>query len=48
MGYTTEQRGKRPTVSVPSTGLFLNSTCVRTNQSSEGIIYSVIFIEIIC
>ena len=37
-----------PTVYVPSTGQFLNSTFVRTNQSSEGIISSVVFTEIIC
>ena len=38
MGYTTEHRGRRPKVCVPSTGQFLNSACIRTNQSSTGII----------
>ena len=37
MGFTTEHRGRGPTVFVPGTGQFLNSTCIRTNQSSEGI-----------
>ena len=32
MGYTTKHRGRRPTVFVPGTGQFLNSTCIRTNQ----------------
>ena len=27
---------------MPGTGQFLNSTCIRTNQSSEGIIYSAV------
>ena len=35
MGYTTEHRGRRPKVVVPSTGQFLNSACIRTNQSSK-------------
>ena len=30
---------------VPGTGQFLNSTCIRTNQSSEGIRYSVVLTE---
>ena len=34
MGFTTEH-----TVFVPGTGQFLNSTCIRTNQSSKGIRY---------
>ena len=47
MGYTTEHRGIRPAVAVPSTGQFPNSTCVRTNQSNDGIrYYSVVFTEI--
>ena len=47
MGYTTEHRGRRPNVFVPSTGQFLNSTCIRTNQSSEDIRYSAVITEII-
>ena len=42
MGYTTEHRGRRPKVVVPGTGQFLNSTCIRTNQSNKDIIYSAI------
>ena len=34
MGYITEHRQH---VFVPGTGQFRNSTCIRTNQSSEGI-----------
>ena len=45
MGYTTEHRGRRPEVFVPGTGQFLNSTCIRTNQSNKGIRYSAIFTE---
>ena len=30
---------------MPSTGQFLNSACIRTNQSSKGIIYSAILTE---
>ena len=30
-------RSRRPNVCVPGTGQFLNSTCIRTNQSSEAI-----------
>ena len=37
--------GRRPNVVVPGTGQCLNSTCIRTNQSNEGIIYSVVFTE---
>ena len=40
MGYTTEHRGRIPNVFVPGTGQFLNSTCIRTNQSNKDIIYS--------
>ena len=47
MGFTTEQRGRGPKVFVPGTGQFPNSTCIRTNKSSEGIIYSAILTEII-
>ena len=39
MGFSTEHIGRAPKVCVPGTGQFLNSTCTRTNQSSEGIIY---------
>ena len=35
MGYITEHRDRRPNVVVPITGQFLNSTCIRTNQSSD-------------
>ena len=45
MGYTTEHRGRRPKVVVPGTGQFLNSTCIRTNQSNKYIIYSAILTE---
>ena len=45
MGYITEHRGRRPNVVVPSTGQFLNSTCIRTNQSSEDIKYSAVLTE---
>ena len=47
MGYITEQRGRRQYVFVPGTGQFPNSTCIRTNQSSEGIRYSAVLTEII-
>ena len=47
MGFSTEHRGRLPTVFGPGTGKFLNSTCIRTNQSSEGIRYSAVLIEII-
>ena len=39
MGFSSEHRGRGPKVFVPGTGQFLNSTCIRTNQSSEGIRY---------
>ena len=42
MGYTTEHRDRRRNVFVPGTGQFLNSTCIRTNQSNEGILYIVL------
>ena len=48
MGYTTEHTGRIPNVCVPGTGQFLNSTCIITNQSNEGIRYSVVFTETIC
>ena len=48
MGYTTQHRGRRPAVIVPSTGQFPNSTCVKTNQSNERIRYSVVFTERMC
>ena len=48
MGFSSEHcRGRGPKVFVPGTGQFLNSTCIRTNQSSEGIRYSVVLTEII-
>ena len=47
MGFSSEHRGRGPKVFVPGTGQFLNSTCIKTNQSSEGIRYSVVLIEII-
>ena len=47
MGYTTMHRGRRSNVFVPGTGQFLNSTCIRPNQSREGIIYSAVLTEII-
>ena len=40
-------RGRRQHVFVPGTGPFPNSTCIRTNQSSEGIRYSAVLTEII-
>ena len=39
--------GRGPTLFVPGTGHFLNSTCIITNQSSKGIIYNAILTEII-
>ena len=45
MGYTAEHTGRRPKVAVPGTGQFINSTCIRTNQSNKGIIYSAILTE---
>ena len=47
MGFSSEHRGRGLKVFVPGTGQLLNSTCIRTNQSSEGIIYSVVLTEII-
>ena len=45
MGNTTEHRGRRPNVFVPGTEQFLNSTCIRTNQSNKDIRYSAILTE---
>ena len=45
MGYTTEHRCRIQKVVVPDTGQFLDSTCIRTNQSNKGIIYSAILTE---
>ena len=45
MGFTTEHRGRGPKVFVPGTGHFLNSACIRTNQSSEGIRHSAVLTE---
>ena len=45
MGFSSEHRGRGPKVFVPGTGQCLNSTCIRTNQSSEGIRYSVVLTE---
>ena len=47
MGFTTEHRGRGQKVVVPGTGQFPNSTFIRTNESSKGIIYSAILTEII-
>ena len=47
MGFNTEHRGRGPNVFVPGTGQFLNSACIRTNQSSEGIRHSAVLTEII-
>ena len=47
MGFTTEHRDRGPNVFVHGTGQFPNSTCIRTNQSSDVIIYSAIITEII-
>ena len=47
MIFTMEHRVRGPKVFVPGTGQFLNSTCIRTNQSSEGIRYSAVLTEII-
>ena len=43
--HTTEHRGRGPTVFVPGTGQFLNSTCIRTNQSRKSIRYCAILTE---
>ena len=40
MGFTTEHRGRGPKVFVSGTGQLLNLTCIRINQSSEGIRHS--------
>ena len=40
MGYITEHRGRRQHVFVPGTGQFPNSTCIRTNQSSDLVLSS--------
>ena len=45
IGYTTDHRGRIPSVCVPGTGQFLNSKCIRTNQSSKGIRYSAAITE---
>ena len=45
MRYITEHRGRRQHVFVPGTGQFPNSTCIRTNQSSEGIRSSAVLTE---
>ena len=45
MGYITEHRGTKRNVCVPSTGQLINSTCIRTNQSSEDIRYSAVLTE---
>ena len=42
MGLATEHRGRGPKVFVPGTGQFLNSTCIRTNQSRKSIRYTVV------
>ena len=38
MGFTTEHRGRIPKVCVRSTGQFLNSACIRTNQSAARVL----------
>ena len=43
--FTTEHRGRGPNVVVPGTGQFLNSTCIRTNQSRKSIRYSAVIPE---
>ena len=45
MGFTTEHRDRGPKVCVPGTGQFPNSTCIRTNQSSEGIRYTAVVLS---
>ena len=42
MGFSTEHMGRGPKVFGPVTGQCLNSTCIRTNQSREGIRYSAV------
>ena len=48
--HYTEHRciARRPKVFVPDTGQFLDSTCIRTNQSNKGIRYSAILTERTC
>ena len=41
----TLHRGRRQHVFVPGTGPFPNSTCIRTNQSSESVRYSAVLTE---
>ena len=45
MGFTTDTGVEDQRFCVPGTGQFLNSTCIRTNQSSEGIRYNVVLTE---
>ena len=45
MGFTTEHRGRGLEFVVPGTGQFLNSICIRTNHSSEGIRFSAVLTE---
>ena len=45
MGFTTEHSGRGPNIGVIVTGEFLNSTCIRTKQSSEGIIHIAVLTE---
>ena len=49
MGYIAEHRDRRSNMCVPMETQFLNSTCIRTNQteSSEDIRYSAVLTEII-
>ena len=47
MGLTTEHRGTGPKVVVPGTGQFLNSTCIRTNQSRKSIRFRFRFIYLV-
>ena len=46
-GIHYRAQGRRQHVFAPGTGQFPNSTCIRTNQSSEGIRYSAVLTEII-
>ena len=45
ISYTTEHMGRRTNVFGPGTGQFLDSICIRTNQSNKGIRYSAILTE---
>ena len=45
---STEHMSRRTNVFMPSTGQFINSTCISTNQSSEDIRYSAVLTERIC